>query len=561
MQKLKDRLSVTNRAIAMVIAAAIAALGFTVVLGVIVFTNTRQLVAAGDRVEQTQDVLSTLQRVSLSVERIQYRTRIYLLSSEQDQLTRAHSAATALQTAAVHIKELVADEPREAQNSQSLMACSNEMTHAVDALSSKSIAPDATVQRCQQVVSLMTDQEQLRLKDNSLGSQRTSFVSQGSELSFVVLSLLTLTLLFVFLLRDAMLRKRLSLESAQANESLAKSVHALEERAHESELLTFSRDELQLCVDVQQIYRSSAQSLSRLLPGTSGALCMINNSRQMVELVSAWGEPPIEDFSPPESCCGLRSGQPRWRQPGVSEIHCMHFTGDAPERYVCLPLSAHGNTLGVLFVQCEDAEGVAAVERATDGLRQLLQLTGMAVASLNLRTKLENQSIRDGLTGLFNRHFMQISLERELSRASRRKQGLAVLMLDLDHFKRFNDSYGHAAGDLALKGVADIFRSSVRAEDIACRYGGEEFTIILPDVTQELASERAENIRRAVAGLHVPLEKEEFGEFTVSIGVALFPRDGGTAEALLRRADQALYRAKRQGRDQVVLHDSAALVG
>jgi diguanylate cyclase (GGDEF)-like protein len=187
-------------------------------------------------------------------------------------------------------------------------------------------------------------------------------------------------------------------------------------------------------------------------------------------------------------------------------------------------------------------------------------LTGMAVATLNLRTKLESQSIRDSLTGLFNRHFMQISLERELSRAARRKQMLAVFMLDLDHFKKFNDRYGHAAGDMALKAVADIFRANIRTEDIACRYGGEEFTIILPDMTAKVAADRAESIRRALEALRLPLEGEILGDFTVSIGVAAYPTDGEAADILLRRADMALYRAKRLGRNQVAEYEAVLTV-
>jgi diguanylate cyclase (GGDEF)-like protein len=216
-----------------------------------------------------------------------------------------------------------------------------------------------------------------------------------------------------------------------------------------------------------------------------------------------------------------------------------------------MPISAHGNTLGVLHVQCTSEEQSAFVIRGMDGLRQLVQLTGMAIATLNLRTKLENQSIRDSLTGLFNRHFMQISLERELARAARRGQTLAVFMLDLDHFKKFNDTFGHAAGDMVLKAVAEIFRSSIRTEDIACRYGGEEFTIMLPDISHGVALERAEGVRRAVAGLNLTFDSETFSEITVSIGIAMYPADGEAAEQLLRRADMALYRAKRGGRNQV----------
>jgi diguanylate cyclase (GGDEF)-like protein len=207
----------------------------------------------------------------------------------------------------------------------------------------------------------------------------------------------------------------------------------------------------------------------------------------------------------------------------------------------------------MLYVQCPRVAVAEQVKSRLDGLRQFVQLMGMTVAAMNLRLKLENQSIRDALTGLFNRHFMQIALDRELSRAARRGDTLAVFMLDVDHFKKFNDTHGHAAGDIVLKSIADVYRSSTRAEDIACRYGGEEFTIILPDITPEGALNRAETIRLAVERLRVSLGHDAFSEVTVSIGVAMYPSDGRGGDELLRRADLALYRAKRQGRNQVAM--------
>jgi len=239
-----------------------------------------------------------------------------------------------------------------------------------------------------------------------------------------------------------------------------------------------------------------------------------------------------------------------------SEIHCAHFATDPPEFYLCQPIVAHGNAVGMLYVQCPSEQEVQRVNESMDGLRQLVQLTGMAIAALNLRAKLEHQSIRDSLTDLFNRHFMQISLERELSRAGRHSQMLGVLMLDVDHFKPFNDAHGHAAGDAVLRSIAAALRSSVRAEDIVCRYGGEEFTIILPDVTEAIVHERAEAIRRMVADLRVSAGDNVFGNLSLSIGVALYPNDGDSSDLLLRRADQALYRAKHDGRNQVALFSS-----
>jgi len=558
-----------NSAVLLLVVAATGAVLFMVLAGAFVYKNTRSLISSAGWVQHTQEVLASLQRVSLLIERIEYRSRLYTLTGNEEQLARSRASANQLDTTLVHLQVLVADSEYQTANLKTLRSCAEHMNQELAVFTVKSELSSS--QQCQQAIGLMTDHEQGLLEERSKGSQRSSFASIGTEFAFVSLSLVFLVVLFGFLLRDAVLRQKTEKQTALTNERLARTVNALEDRAHESELLTSARDELQLCVTVQQVYQSAASSFSRLLAGTSGSLCMINNSRQLVEVVSTWSgtgtgsgpenceESAVEDFHPPDSCCGLRSGQARWRQPGVSEIHCAHFNEDAPECYLCMPIVAHGNTLGVLYVQCPSEAGVAAVHERTDGLRQLVQLTGMAIATLNLRTKLENQSIRDSLTGLFNRHFLQISLERELARAARRKQVLAIFMLDLDHFKRFNDTFGHAAGDTVLKAVAEIFRSSIRTEDIACRYGGEEFTIMLPDVTPAAAYERADIIRQAIAGLRVPLEKEVYAEFTISIGVAFYPSDGDYADALLRRADAALYRAKRQGRNQIVQYEAAAM--
>ena len=559
------RLTGQNSAVVLLISAALGAVVFTILAGSLVYGNTRALIASGERVRHTQEVLASLQRVTLLIERMDYRSRLYTLTGNQEQLTRARASANQLDATLAHLKVLVSDNQYQTPDLQSLNACSQQLEQSLSDFTLKSELPALPMQQCQQAIGLMTDREQWLLQERSQGTQRSTFTSIGTQVAFVILSLVILVVLFGFLLRDAMRRQRLGKQTALTNERLARTVNALEDRAHESGLLTTARDELQLCVDVHQVYLSAASSISRLLAGTSGSLCMINNSRQLVEVVASWqgtaGESAVEDFHPPESCCGLRSGQPRWRRPGVSEIHCSHFNRTAPELYLCKPISAHGNTLGMLYVQCESEAALTAVNERMDGLRQLVQLTGMAIATLNLRIKLENQSIRDSLTGLFNRHFMQISLERELARAARRKQVLAVFMLDLDHFKKFNDTFGHAVGDSVLKAVAEIFRSSIRTEDIACRYGGEEFTIMLPDVTPAVALERAESIRRAVATLVLPLEREASAEVTVSIGVALYPDDGESADLLLRRADMALYRAKRQGRNRVAQHEPAAAVG
>ncbi|MEO7916980.1 MAG: GGDEF domain-containing protein [Dokdonella sp.] len=181
----------------------------------------------------------------------------------------------------------------------------------------------------------------------------------------------------------------------------------------------------------------------------------------------------------------------------------------------------------------------------------------MAIANLRLQETLRHQSLRDPLTGLFNRRYLEASLERELSLAKRNHQPLAVLMLDIDHFKRFNDEHGHDGGDALLTQFGAMLAGMMRAEDVACRYGGEEFTVLLQDANLALALRRAEAICAAVRELKVSHQRQSLGSIRVSIGVACFPKQAGDVAELLRQADRALYVAKRNGRDQVCVAQSA----
>jgi diguanylate cyclase (GGDEF)-like protein len=177
----------------------------------------------------------------------------------------------------------------------------------------------------------------------------------------------------------------------------------------------------------------------------------------------------------------------------------------------------------------------------------------LALSNLRLQDSLRTQSIRDPLTGLYNRRYLEESLTRELARCDRVNKPLSVLMIDLDHFKRFNDTHGHDGGDALLTHAGRVFQAHCRAEDIACRYGGEEFTLILPEVDAERARQRAEEIRLAVEKLDVQHRRERLSSVTTSIGVGTFPDNARAMDELLRRADAALYKAKQQGRNRVVL--------
>jgi diguanylate cyclase (GGDEF)-like protein len=171
-----------------------------------------------------------------------------------------------------------------------------------------------------------------------------------------------------------------------------------------------------------------------------------------------------------------------------------------------------------------------------------------------LQSKLREQAIRDPLTHLFNRRYLEETLERELARAAREDYSLCVIMIDLDHFKRVNDTHGHQAGDEVLKALALTLSEQCRRGDFACRFGGEEFVVVMPNINMDTAYERAENIRQSLNSLHVPYGQYKL-TITISMGIACYPINGETREAILRAADQAMYGAKEAGRDHILSYD------
>jgi diguanylate cyclase (GGDEF)-like protein len=192
-------------------------------------------------------------------------------------------------------------------------------------------------------------------------------------------------------------------------------------------------------------------------------------------------------------------------------------------------------------------------------MSSLAEDIALAIANLGLREELRRQAIRDPLTGLYNRRYMQEFLDRELSRAARRSRSVAVLMVDLDHFKLYNDTYGHGAGDQALAGVGEVLLRSVRAEDLACRYGGEEFCVILTECPLEQAVKRATEIRQRIRQCRLQRDDRARDPLTTSIGVAAFAETTDRGDLLLKFADEALYQAKRNGRDCVVAAKPASV--
>jgi diguanylate cyclase (GGDEF)-like protein/PAS domain S-box-containing protein len=316
-------------------------------------------------------------------------------------------------------------------------------------------------------------------------------------------------------------------------------------------------DLLDACLTLTEVYGVVRRSLEGLFPQGAGALHVINSSRNLVETVAAWGAGGAggETVFAPADCWALRRGRIHVVEKSGDALVCAHLEAPLPDSYICLPLVAQGEAVGVLYFARGAEVSAFTVEEQRVAATAADKL-GLSLANLALRERLRTQSVRDHLTSLFNRRYMEETLERELRRAQRNSVPLSVIMVDVDHFKRFNDDHGHDAGDALLAELGRLLRGHVRVEDVPCRVGGEEFAIVMPGAAAKDALRRAEELREAAHRLRIVHRGVSLGALSISLGVAAFPEHASVSDALLRAADSALYRAKREGRDRVVVSDA-----
>jgi diguanylate cyclase (GGDEF)-like protein/PAS domain S-box-containing protein len=323
----------------------------------------------------------------------------------------------------------------------------------------------------------------------------------------------------------------------------------LKERSERATMLAKMGELLQSCVSRDEVFAAALGFAPKIFT-SPGAVALFNASRSLVEVIGSWTECqlPATDFEPTD-CWALRTGHPHLVVAGDATARCQHATG-VHNTYLCIPILAQGEALGILHFQTTD-ESPSIGESELSFKNTFAGQLGLSIANIRLREALRAQSVKDPLTGLYNRRYLEETLQREIRRAVRAKQSLGILILDLDHFKKFNDTYGHEAGDAVLREAGGFFARSIRVEDTVCRFGGEEFVIILPTASLEAASVRAECIRSKLREMTVHHHGQSLGMITVSVGAAAFPRHGASPKELLAAADAALYEAKKRGRDRV----------
>lgn len=537
------------------VALAIAAVLFTAA-ALLWLVSLRSVAGDAAWVDHTHQVLEALGGTLQSATAARQEALRFALSGETQRLSIVGKEVVRERASADRVAELTADNVLQRERAATLQKVARADENWFRALvrSGDSARARAAVQslsvhrRDEQLRRLIEEMEgeerqllQQRARRQRVSVRRTMMSGIAGDL--LILALVTAA---VMMSRRA-LQERSSAEQqlASANDELTRRLSDLQQRTSELALLGTLAENLQTCEGKSDVDRVVDDLLPRLFPNSRGVVFLVKRSTEIVPQTS-W-PPELNSESEAfqwQECLGM-SRFTMYRSGHSDSPVCPHVRLGAGQSAICVPMLARGEPVGLLHFLWSDQE-----LRVEELVRTVAEQLALAYANLSLHETLRRQAVRDPLTGVFNRRYMEESLEREIHRAARHDKPLAVLLVDLDRFKEFNDALGHAAGDELLLEVAKLMERMVRGEDIVCRYGGDEFVIIMPDAEARVVAARAQSLMdQVMAG---PVASGSPVAVTLSIGVAMFPRDGVDARGLLKSADGALYEAKRSGRGRVL---------
>ncbi|MAM87368.1 MAG: hypothetical protein CME36_08680 [unclassified Hahellaceae] len=363
----------------------------------------------------------------------------------------------------------------------------------------------------------------------------------------------------VAVLTDVSASARAAQDNRLLNQKLTQGLEQLEKQNFEVSAINDMSSLLQSCNSVMETCRVLQKSLAKLFPAIEGAIYLIKASKDYLELVETWniGNGTLVASFDTENCWCIKRGVPHLVNQPEADIVCNHLEQNGIHQFsasVCVPVMTNAEILGMLLLRITRSD-TGKVGKLPDPafLATIAEQAGLAISNQRLRESLRMQSNQDVLTGLFNRRFLDTVLPIELAQAQRLEQPMAVMMLDLDHFKKLNDQFGHAAGDDVLAKLGGLLRKLLRSSDLPCRYGGEEFALLLPGANEEIAMHCAERILEGVRKMTVLTGGQAIMNLSVSIGIALYPEHAEHSAELLKRADACLYEAKHSGRNRAVM--------
>lgn len=404
-----------------------------------------------------------------------------------------------------------------------------------------------------------------------------AYESQVNLYTLLALILLTVLDIITFVIAFKLLFK--ALRVAKNTENELSRLHRLSLKQSE-QLIASNKikdtqarltDQLQSVISPVEAYTAIERFCTYLFPNYSGTLFIRSNSKDYFQLMARWGKTVYKDdgFEPVE-CWAARSNHMHTYVADSETIPCHHLSHSSPQprSSVCIPISSSDEMIGIMTLYGEVNPGEVNPDEVNEGevtddvtthaideqsillANEVVAQIALAISNLRLRENLRKSSIVDVLTGLYNRRYLDETFIREIARSERAKESIGIIMLDIDHFKSFNDTYGHEAGDHVLHEVGVVLKQACRASDLACRYGGEEFVMLLLNADLKTTLDRTALIQEEIKKKHIIYGGQSLPPVTVSMGVSLYPTHGIKPEELIRCADEALYLAKHNGRDR-----------
>jgi len=542
--------------------AFILMLAFLVAMAWDGFASTGELLNAQAYVQHTHQVLHEMDGVEDGLQDAREAWLHYVLTPEQQDRDNFADAEVRIWTQLDHVtlsaerqdsikqlRGLIEDELRQLRD---------DMRTQHTKLIYHSQESDEKRDRVRDAIQKFKDQQENILRErNQAAQERARQITRNVLLRIGGFSAL-MGVLFMLVMRESKKLRVAEQTALLAQTRLEGSLLQLQSETENSKLLNDIQADLQICANAGEAFKVTAAYLQKLIPASAGTVFAVDGTRNLMEIGATWGaqeHAPARTYSA-EDCCAVRGGRPHSHLEETCGLACRHFAGPDPEAYICFPLSALGETLSLLNVSASSPAQFTPSRLTL--IQQIGEYTALRLANLKLREKLQDQSIRDPLTGLYNRRFLETTLEQQLRRSGQADTGTGIIMADIDGFKSFNDTFGHEAGDHVLKEIGALLRHSVRGEDIVCRYGGEEFLTVIPDSSPESVCERAELMRNAISRLELEHHGRPLGKITASFGVSFSQAGSLTPDMLLRHADEALYIAKRSGCDCVRLSESVA---
>lgn len=361
---------------------------------------------------------------------------------------------------------------------------------------------------------------------------------------------------FVVQVEDVTMRQHYEKELKAANTELENRLKELQVNTLITEELNTMNGVLQSCLKISEALAPIEKFAEKLFHDTPGGLYLTAPESSHMELAVRWGIMNQNiDVIHKEDCWSLRRSQQYIAIESKNDIRCHHYENLTISGHLCIPLTAQGDLVGLVTLYSTNEEFDSQISPLKRLASSFADHIALSLSNIRLRESLHKQSISDPLTNLYNRRFFDENVKMELLRAERKGSVLSLLIIDIDLFKTFNDTYGHEVGDLVLKEVSNVLKKHLRESDIACRMGGEEFAIIMPEASKEVAFDRAEEIRLAITNINIKNGGRPIEPITVSIGIATYPNHAATLKTLIESADAALYHAKHNGRNRTISVD------